>query len=251
MEEFAVSLKSVRFYCREIKSKDPSGASITDRQEKIPGFKQDIMNKLTVILIGAGGLGGEIGEGLVRKGVGCLKIFDGDTVELSNLNRQKFCEEDLYQNKAVSLAKNLVKFGVRKTELIAYPYMFQKAIEDGVDVASQIVICAPDNDPTRIFVSKHFHETTPVIFTGLDHLANTGYVFIQEPGKKTIFEALPNVVKKKRNPCPNTPAIIDILKIISGFVLYSVDSVMMERQRNYNYRQIFLCGYVPEIIKTI
>ncbi len=247
MEKSTVSLKSVRFYCKEIK--DTSAGSITDRQERVSGFFQETMNKLTVVLIGAGGLGGEIGEGLVRKGVGCLKIFDGDTVELSNLTRQKFFEEDLYKNKAVSLAKNLAKQGIRKTEIIAYPVMFQKAVEDNIDTTCQIVICAPDNDETRTFVSQYFYKISPVIFTGLDVQADTGYIYIQEVNKTCFVDAFPNIINKKRNPCPNTPAIIDIVKVISGFVLFAIDSLTMARKRNYNYRQIFLCGFAPEVVK--
>jgi molybdopterin/thiamine biosynthesis adenylyltransferase len=243
------SLRSVKYYCREIKPEDTSGESTTDRQERIPGFRQEIMNQLRVVLIGAGGLGGEIGEGLVRKGAGCLKIFDGDTVELSNLSRQRFYEEDLYKNKAICLAKNLVSEGIRKTELIAYPVMFQRAVEDKIDTSCDIVICAPDNDETRVFVSKHFLETTPVVFTGLDRMANTGYISIQEPGKRSYLDDFPNAMNKRRVPCPNTPAIIEIVKIVAGYVLFAVDSVTMGRKRNWNFRQFFLCGTVPEIIR--
>jgi sulfur carrier protein ThiS adenylyltransferase len=251
MEESFALLKSVRFYCKEIKSQDSSTASATSRQEVVPGFKQEIMNGLTVALIGAGGLGGEIGEGLVRKGVGCLRVYDADTVELSNLNRQKFYPEDLYKNKALSLAKNLAKQGIRKTEIIAYPVMFQKAVEDDIDTTCDIAICAPDNDETRLFVSKYFYKTCPIIFTGLDRQANTGYIFIQEPNKTNFIAAFPKAANKKRNPCPNTPAVIDIAKIVAGYVLFAVDSVMMERKRNWNYRQFFLCGFIPEIIRSV
>ena len=251
MEDSIALLRSVKYYCREIKTKDTSGESTTDRQERIPGFKQEIMNRLRVVLIGAGGLGGEIGEGLVRKGVGCLKIFDGDTVELSNLSRQRFYEEDLYKNKAVCLANNLAKEGIRKTEIIAHPFMFQKAIEEKTDISCDIAICAPDNDETRIFVSKLFYKTTPVILIGLDRIANTGYISIQEPGKTSFLDDFPNALNKRRAPCPNTPAIIDIVKIVAGYVLFAVDSVTMERKRNWNFRQFFLCGAVPEIIREV
>ena len=248
MDESTVWLKSVRFFCREIKPKVASKVSITSRQEIIPGFSQEIMNGLNLILIGAGGLGGEIGEGLVRKGVGCLNIYDGDSVEFTNLNRQRFYEDDLYKNKAICLARNLVKEGIRKTEIIAYPVMFQRAVEEKINTKCDIVICAPDNDETRIFVSRHFYKTRPVIFTGLDRHANTGYILIQEKNKR-FLDVFPHAANKKRNPCPNTPAVIDITKIVAGYVLFAVDSIMMKRKRNWNYRQFFLCGFVPEILQ--
>ena len=248
MENSTVLLKSVRFRCKEIESQE--GETTTDRQEKVQGYKQEIMNGLTVSLIGAGGLGGEIARGLVRKGVGRLKIFDGDTVEISNLSRQYFYEEDLYKNKAVCLAQNLVKEGIRKTEIIAYPFMFQGAVEERIDTSCNICVCAPDNDEARIFISKHF-GSAPVVFTGLDRQANTGYIFIQEPGKAGFLDAFPKSANKKRNPCPGTPAIIDIVKIVAGYILFAIDSVVMERKTNWNYRQFYMAGFVPEVVKKI
>jgi molybdopterin/thiamine biosynthesis adenylyltransferase len=47
----------------------------------------------TVAIIGAGGLGGWVIEGLARMGVGHLVVVDGDTFEESNLNRQALCSE--------------------------------------------------------------------------------------------------------------------------------------------------------------
>ncbi|MEE9615044.1 MAG: ThiF family adenylyltransferase [Thermodesulfobacteriota bacterium] len=250
MKNYTASLKSTKFLTRKVLSSDPS-ESVTDRQERVQGFDQSIMERLRVTQVGAGGLGGEIAQGLVRKGAALIKVFDGDTVELSNLSRQFFYEEDLYKNKAISLARNLVKEGVRGSLIMPYPLMIQKAIEDRIDMGCDVVICAPDNDETRVFISRYFYDKAPVIFTGLDQNANTGYVFIQEPGKACIGCALPNAVGNRREPCPNTPAVIDLVKIISGFVLFSVDSTIMRRKRNWNYRQLFLGGFVPEILKSV
>lgn len=41
-----------------------------------------------VAVFGLGGVGGSLCEALARAGVGALDIFDGDTVALSNINRQ-------------------------------------------------------------------------------------------------------------------------------------------------------------------
>ena len=249
MKNCIVSLKSTKFVSRKVASDPREG--VTDRQEQIKGFNQSTMDDMKVLLVGAGGLGGEIAQGLLRKGVGTLKISDEDTVELSNLSRQFFYEEDLYQNKATSLAKNLVKEGVSGTLITAYPSVIQKVIEEGTDVSSDIVICAPDNDEARTYISKHFYNTTPVIFTGLDLSANTGYVFIQEPGKACFGCTLPNAVNNEREPCPNSPAVIDIVKIAGGLILFAIDSTVMERKRNWNFRQFFMGGFVPEIVKIV
>ena len=81
---------------------------------------------------------------------------------------------------------------------------------------------------------------------------NSGYVCIQESKQeKPCFGCLyASVVEKMINgvlryPCPNTPAIKDILKTVAGPVLYAVDTLMMSRKREWNYRVIFLDGSIP------
>jgi hypothetical protein len=58
-------------------------------------------------------------------------------------------------------------------------------------------------------------------------------------------------MRNKREPCPKIPSIIDLVKIIAGFVLFAVDSTIMQRKRSWNYRQIFLGGFIPDIAKKI
>src|SRR5581483_9160305 len=61
-----------------------------DRQRKIAGFDQDVFSRGSVVCIGAGGLISHIAPTLVRKGIGRITVLDGDVVEPSNLNRQRF-----------------------------------------------------------------------------------------------------------------------------------------------------------------
>ena len=54
-------------------------------------IKKDALEKLNqcnVLLVGLGGVGSFAGEFLVRAGIGKLTIVDGDTVDITNVNRQ-------------------------------------------------------------------------------------------------------------------------------------------------------------------
>lgn len=63
--------------------------------------EQRLLKQKSVCVIGCGGLGGGIIEGLTRLGVGMLTIVDGDVFEASNLNRQVLSsEENLGHSKA-------------------------------------------------------------------------------------------------------------------------------------------------------
>lgn len=48
----------------------------------------DRLNQARVAVFGIGGVGGYVAEALARAGVGALDLIDGDTVSLSNVNRQ-------------------------------------------------------------------------------------------------------------------------------------------------------------------
>ena len=48
----------------------------------------EILKKANVLIVGLGGVGSFAAEFIVRAGVGNLTIVDGDTVDITNINRQ-------------------------------------------------------------------------------------------------------------------------------------------------------------------
>jgi molybdopterin/thiamine biosynthesis adenylyltransferase len=238
---------SVSYRCPRLKIKQQE-PSVTDRQEKVPGFNQQSLSQARIIQIGAGGLGGEIGVTLTRKGIGQLVLLDFDVVEPTNLNRQKFYKSDLYKNKAIRLARNLAKEGFLGTHISGFGLSFQDAIESGVDLLGTVAIVGVDNNPARIAASRFYRKHhIPVIFTAVSAQADHGYVFIQEPGEgKPCFGCLfPKSVNDDTYPCPGTPAVLDILKTVAGIVTYSVDSLLMKRLRTWNFKSCYLDGTIP------
>ncbi len=59
------------------------------------------------ILLGGSGIGSNIAECALRLGFQNITIIDGDKVELSNLNRQNYTENDISTNKVDALARRL------------------------------------------------------------------------------------------------------------------------------------------------
>ncbi len=224
---------------------------VTDRQRILPHFDQSAIEEARALLIGAGGINGGIGEALVRKGIGELLILDHDVVELSNLNRQKFYREDVWQPKATALARNLAREATCGTVIEGHALSFQDAVALGMDMTATAAICGIDNTIGRVEVARHFLATcVPVIFIAVDLVAENGYVFVQEPGQACFGCAFPRCMEDRSFPC-RTPAVKDILMAVSGLALYAFDSLIMSRQRAWNYRNVHLAGVAPSTVLTV
>lgn len=99
--------------CRTLRTQ----ARVSARQERIAGWDQAKLAGASILVAGAGGIGGEIVEGLVQKGAGDVHVADFDTVSPTNLNRQKFIPSDLWRNKALRLARGMSFRGFLGTRL--------------------------------------------------------------------------------------------------------------------------------------
>ena len=212
-----------------------------DRQRRIPGFDQAVFSNSRVLCIGAGGIISQIAPTLVRKGIGRITLLDDDIVEASNLNRQRFYIKDIGKNKAIALASNLQPECIVATEIRGYPVRLEDAIEDGINLACDVAICAVDNNPARVLASRHYRaKNVPVIFAAVSRDADHGYVFIQDKDGPCIACLFPDMVDDDRFPCPGTPAIADILQAVGSLAVYAVDTLLMDRPRTWNYRRLSL-----------
>lgn len=237
-----VSIRSVRYLTRELVPRYPGEQSVYDRFIRIPGANQEALRQARIMMIGCGGLGSECGHGLIRKGIGELHLFDHDVVELSNLARQKFSEEDLGKNKALRLARNLACEATGRSLIIGHAMTFQEAMERRINTRCSLAIVGVDNNPTRVYAAKHYlPRQIPVIFTAVDRNACRGYVFVQESRPATpCFLCLFPDAEDDRSVEGCAGAAIDILKVMAGIVIYAVDTLLMDRPRAWNYKEFHL-----------
>src|SRR6185436_3171496 len=120
--------------------------------------EQDVFSTRRVCCIGAGGLVSHIAPALVRKGIGGITLLDGDIVEPSNLNRQRFYEKDVGRNKAVALAGNFRCECTAATEIRGWGCRLERAIYRGLDLSCDVAVCGVDNNPARVAASRHFRS---------------------------------------------------------------------------------------------
>jgi len=200
-----------------------------------------VFSKSSVLCIGAGGILSQIAPTLARKGIGRITLLDGDIVETSNLNRQRFYEKDIGNNKAIALAQNLQAECIAATEIRGIGFRLEEAVARGIDLSCDIAICGVDNNPARVTASCYFRaRSIPVIFAAVSRDGDHGYVFVQNKEGPCIACLFPDMADDDRYPCPGTPAIADILQAVGALAVYAIDSLLMKRPRYWNYRRVSL-----------
>jgi len=114
-----------------------------------------------VSIIGAGALGGPCALYLAAAGVGEIEIWDDDTVDRSNLQRQvQFADADIGKPKAALLAERLTALN---PDVQA---MARAARYAGDGARGDILIDATDNFETRFRLNRDAHESGRYLVSG-------------------------------------------------------------------------------------
>jgi molybdopterin/thiamine biosynthesis adenylyltransferase len=216
-------------------------------QAKIKNFDLGVLQDTDVLMIGAGAIGSHVAFALVRKGTGKLDIYDDDTVELKNLTRQLFSKRDVGKNKARCLAKHLSGQGFFQTTINGFPYRFQEALEDGRDMSGySAVICGVDNNVTRVAAARYcIEKNMPLIMCAVSRDGDQMYCLLQKPRQACFGCMMPGSVNDDTYPC-NLPGIIDIIQVVSGFTVYALDTILMDRYCEWNLKSISIDGSMPD-----
>ncbi|MFW5895076.1 MAG: HesA/MoeB/ThiF family protein [Bacillota bacterium] len=110
------------------------------------------LKRQNVLIVGAGGLGGYVANGLIRLGVEKLTLVDMDIYELSNLNRQLFSSmETIGQHKAEVVMDACLKIRP-EANIKAYLKPVETLEETLFEESFDCVIDAVDSIATRLFL---------------------------------------------------------------------------------------------------
>jgi len=237
----------IRIETEEILPTELGERSVFARPNLWGWWNQMRLAEAKVVGIGAGALGGLTYRQLVRTGLGFLAFCDGDIVELSNLSRQPFYRGDVFENKAIALARNLEREAMGTSIIEGYAMNFEELIvkyPDAFDGASLALVLV-DNDMVRYSASKYFLERNiPVIYAAVANSGNQGYVFLQEP-KKACFNCVKSCKEqdakkvKTRYQCAQ-PSAIYIHQVITGIIVYIAILKLMGKKAPWHWRDTFL-----------
>lgn len=106
------------------------------------------------LLIGAGGLGSPAALYLASAGVGTLTICDGDTVDLTNLQRQIVHREDAIGSRKVDSARATLQSINPRVNINAVAERVAGTRLDALVAAADVVLDGSDNFATRHAVNR-------------------------------------------------------------------------------------------------
>ncbi|MGM0461283.1 MAG: sulfur carrier protein ThiS adenylyltransferase ThiF [Fibrobacterota bacterium] len=158
----------------------------------------------TVIGIGgAGGLGSNCAFNLVRAGFRHFYIYDFDTVELSNLNRQFFFHSQCGRDKVSALAQNL-------TDILPDIHIHPRKIRitehtiDDLFAPCDVVVEACDTVESKRLIVETFLHSPKLLITasGLAGWGNMNQIEVRRISKTVV-----SIGDFKNEACPKTPPV--------------------------------------------
>lgn len=125
-------------------------------------IEEDNFNKIKnakVLIVGIGGVGGYALESLVRSGVEDITIVDGDTVSLSNLNRQIIATQNTIDKEKIIVAKNrALEINPNIKINTINKFIDKDNINELFDDSYNYIIDACDTITTKVLLIKHALE---------------------------------------------------------------------------------------------
>ncbi len=200
-------------------------------------FKEQIaLSEATIVVAGAGGLGGHVVHLLARAGIGTLYIFDHDIFDESNLNRQLFSStENIGQFKA-EVAKQMVNAINPAVDVFAFPEKISTRAErlNNVD----IIVDALDNAADRLSLGK-LAESIGIPLVHGSIAGFEGRIVTQYPGGNALQAVFgDSATGKSAEETLGTPAIVP--SIIGSLQAMEVIKIILKKQGVFDNSMLYL-----------
>lgn len=149
------------------------------RLRLIPWWRQDLLTKARVLVVGAGALGNEVLKNLALVGVGTIYVIDRDAIEASNLSRSVlFRARDAGRSKAEVAAEATKEINPE----VSVRWLRGDVINDlglGLFADVDVVIGCLDNREARLWVNRQCWKVgTPWVDSGIQEIQGVVKVFV-------------------------------------------------------------------------
>lgn len=178
--------------------------------------EQELLRKKSICIVGCGGLGGGVIEGLTRLGVGKLTIVDGDVFDDSNLNRQVLSnEENIGKEKAAEGARQMKQIN---SEVQIRPLHMMLDAQNSRDIirGHDVVVDALDNVQSRLVLEDACEkEGIPLVHGAI--AGWNGQVAVVRPKDRllhAIYQGGANKGAEVETGNPSfTPAVVSAMQV--------------------------------------
>lgn len=167
------------------------------RQTVLPEIGEKGQEKLhhaRILVVGAGGLGSPALYYLAAAGVGTLGICDGDTVEISNLNRQILHGPASFGvSKVDSAAEQLLRFNP-ELEILRMPFRLTEGNVHDRITGWDLVLDCTDTLEARLLISDAcYQKGIPLIEAGISGWEGLVYPVLERGGPcyRCLYPASP------------------------------------------------------------
>jgi len=168
------------------------------RMKEIGEAGQQTLANASVFVAGCGGLGAPVLYYLAAMGIGHIGLCDGDTVALSNLNRQfLYTTEDLGKPKAPAAQKRLLAFNPRLRVTVYDRFLDEGLAEAAVPAYDIAVDCLDTYEARFILNDACVMAGKPFVHAGIGEFY--GQLLTVTPGTGPCLRCLfPNGIQKKQ-----------------------------------------------------
>ena len=133
---------------------------MNDKYERlIPYYGEDNFKKLQqkrVLILGLGGVGGFVVEGLIRNGIINIGICDGDIVEFSNFNRQIMAtDNNVNKSKVLAMKDRIIQIN-NEANITEYDFFIDENTIDKLDIENYDIVldCIDDVKAKLLIIEK-------------------------------------------------------------------------------------------------
>lgn len=127
-----------------------------------------ILQGSKVALFGLGGVGSFVAEALVRSGIGAIDVFDNDTVDITNLNRQLIALESTIGKLKTEVTAKRMKEINPNVQVGEYPIFITPAETEKIDFSGyDYVIDAIDNVTAKIAICQKARDNNVFVISAM------------------------------------------------------------------------------------
>jgi adenylyltransferase/sulfurtransferase len=200
---------------------------------------QERLSASSALVVGCGGLASALLYDLCGMGIGRIGFCDGDTVALSNLNRQFLHSvSDLGRSKTQSALEKLAAFAPELT-LEAHAFHLTDENAEYLVVRYDLVLLAVDSISARLIANRAcVRATKPLIDAGIHGL--NGSLYTYRPGRTACLACYYGDSAQK--PTAPIPSFAPVVSAISSLEALAAANILLDLPNPTDGRMLIFDG---------